>query len=41
MNLSAGQHALLAYAVTVVLLWGYAVTLWVKARAHRQLQKPE
>lgn len=41
MNLTAGQHAMLAYAVSVALLWGYAVMLWYSARSRRKNQKPE
>jgi hypothetical protein len=33
--MSATTHAVAAYAVTVLLLWGYALTLWMSAR-HRQ-----
>lgn len=36
MNMTAGQHAILAYAISVALLWGYGLTLWLSARAQKQ-----
>lgn len=33
--MSATIHAVAAYAVTILLLWGYAMTLWLSARRRR------
>ena len=33
--MSATTHAIAAYAVTVLLLWGYALSLWVSCRGRR------
>ncbi len=33
--MSATTHAVAAYAVTILLLWGYAATLWLSARRQK------
>lgn len=38
--MSATTHAIAAYVVTVLLLWGYAVSLWVSCRGRRGTGKP-
>ena len=35
--MSPTTHAIAAYAVTLLLLWGYAVTLWLSARRRRTI----
>lgn len=38
--MSGTTHAIAAYAVTVILLWGYAMVLWLSARQRRVNGKP-
>ncbi len=33
--MSPTTHAIAAYVVTILLLWGYAVTLWLSVRRQR------
>lgn len=33
--MSATTHAIAAYTITVLLLWGYAVSLWLSTRQRR------
>lgn len=33
--MSATTHAIAAYAVSIILLWGYAMTLWLSCRRRR------
>jgi hypothetical protein len=35
--MSPTTHAIAAYAVTILLLWGYAATLWLSARRRRTI----
>ncbi len=35
--MSPTTHAIAAYAVTILLLWGYAMTLWLSARRQKTI----
>ncbi len=39
--MSATTHAVAAYAVTILLLWGYAMTLWLSARRRRAINNQD
>jgi Flp pilus assembly protein TadB len=37
--MSATTHAVSAYAITALLLWGYALTLWMSARRRQAINR--
>ena len=39
--MSPTTHAVAAYAVTVLLLWGYAAVLWLSARRRRTINNQD
>lgn len=39
--MSPTTHAVAAYAVTILLLWGYAMTLWLSARRRRRINNQD
>jgi len=39
--MSATTHAIAAYAVTILLLWGYATTLWLSSRRQKTIHSQD